>query len=539
MFVYKLKKLLKRSLGEDIKIINTTFNKKNFSKSLNEFVKNNPNLILQYSQFGKRKDKKEFYPAIKKIENGFYLLYKDLPKYDEKKYIPLEEIYTVRTGNPMNTKPFPMAKEYILRIAFSKYLFRYPSIEGHVIARSHFVNYLLREGFQRNSQPGYDGLGIENIIFSCSTTHAFNMILNTILRDEDVILMTGPNYGLFAVEPERLNGKVEILELKDEDNFYVNPMDLEKRIDEINKNLKEKFKGKLDYVPKVVAFLNMNPHNPLGKVMNKNNIEILKGIGDVCLKKGVFVIDDLIYRDLTFDQDNLATPMASFPKYFNNTITLFGLSKSYGLAGIRAGAIVAPIPICNGIREKIFTTMDSLPVFQVQALAGAYNGTNRRYRMAKKYFTPIIKEYKYRYEFLNALINGISYIKDEKTKKKIIKDIKKYEKDKKMQSILFKGIDKVKIRKNTYPESGFFAIIDFTDTKGYKYDGSLIKNETDLIKYLYKKSKFKCIMGQNMSWPYENEIIARFNFAIEKKDLINNIKMLHKALNEEFVCVEK
>ncbi|MEG0994615.1 MAG: aminotransferase class I/II-fold pyridoxal phosphate-dependent enzyme, partial [Bacilli bacterium] len=86
--------------------------------------------------------------------------------------------------------------------------------------------------------------------------------------------------------------------------------------------------NKLNYQPKVVAFLNMNPHNPLGKVMSVKNKDLIEKIGDICLEKGVFVIDDLIYRDLTFDQDNLALPMASYPKYFNNTISLFGLSKS-------------------------------------------------------------------------------------------------------------------------------------------------------------------------------------------------------------------
>ena len=55
--------------------------------------------------------------------------------------------------------------------------------------------------------------------------------------------------------------------------------------------------------------------------MNNKNKEILEGIGDVCLEKGVFVIDDLIYRDLTYDQNDLALPMATYEKYFNNTIS--------------------------------------------------------------------------------------------------------------------------------------------------------------------------------------------------------------------------
>lgn len=52
------------------------------------------------------------------------------------------------------------------------------------------------------------------------------MILSTIMKDEDVVIVTGPNYGLFAVDPERMNGRVEVLDLEEEDNFYVNPIKL-------------------------------------------------------------------------------------------------------------------------------------------------------------------------------------------------------------------------------------------------------------------------------------------------------------------------
>lgn len=534
-----VKKFIKKILGEDVNIIDSIYNEKNFSSSLKDFVNRNPNVLSEYSQFGKRKDNKEFYPEIKKIEKGFYLLYKDLKQYDEKDFVPIKEIYTVRTGNPIKAKPFPMSKQYMLKTLMGKYLFSYPSISGHVVARAHFVNYLIREGFKKEAEVNYDGIGVDNVVFTCSTTHAYEMILSTILRDEDVVLVTGPNYGLFAINPERHNGRVEVLNLRDEDDFYVNPKLLSQRIDEINEMLREKWQGKLDYIPRVVAFLNANPHNPLGKVMNSKHIDILKGIGDVCLEKSVFVIDDLIYRDLTYDQNDLAIPLASFPKYFNNTISLFGLSKSYGLAGIRSGVLVAPIPICNGIKAKIFASMDSIPVLQIQAMVGAYNGSNRRYRMVKKYFPPIISEYKYRFKLLRALLEGINTVNDSKTKKKIIKVINKYGSNGQMKKLLLKGIDGVKIRKNTYPDSGFFAVVDFTALKGRKYNNNLISNETDLVNYLYKSSKFKSIMGQNMSWPYENEMVSRFNFAIEIKDLMRDIQLLYSALSEEYVCVEK
>lgn len=519
-------------LGEDLKISYTTFNIKNTSKALTEYINMNPDSISNYKKIGRRKDNKDFYPAVKKIEDGYNLLYRDLHKYDKNGITEIIEYSSVRSGTPMRTKPFPLCQEYVFRMLLSKYLYRYPAITDKSLGCQNVINYLVREGFQLEKSDGYDGLGIDNIVFTYSTTHAFNLILQTICRPEDIVLMTGPNYGLFAVEPEKINARVEILDLKPEDNWYVNPKDLAKKIDDLNKELYDEFNGKLDYIPKVVAFLNMNPHNPLGKVMNSKNLDILVGIGDVCLEKGVFVIDDLIYRDLTFDQNDLAVPLATMTKYFNNTISLFGVSKSYGLAGVRAGFIVAPIPICNGICDIIFSNMDSISLLQTQIIAGAFNGSNRRYRCAKRYFKPIIRDYKYRLDLLQCLVEGIDSISSTKQKKKIIKDIKKYTDDHNLRQRLLKGIPEIVLRKDTYPEAGFFAILDFTKLKGKKDGNHKIMNDADFVEYLYKKTKIKCIMGLNMSWPNEDEIIARISFSLDIQDLIFNFDLIGKAVEE-------
>ena len=527
-----IKSKFKNILGYNTYIRHSEY-KKDDTFSLNEFIKNHPGSLGKYAKFVQKEKGLEYSPAIKEINDNFDFLMNELDKYNEEGYVPIDEIYTVKTGNPLRYKPFPMCKEYMLRMCLSKNLYRYPSVIGFSQARSHFVDYLIREGFDK------DSVGMENVVFTYSTTHAFDIILDLIMRKEDVVLVTGPNYGIFAVMPERKSGRVEVIDLKEEDNFFVNPKSLSKKIDEINEQLKKKWEGKMDYIPRVVAFLNENPHNPIGNVMNKKNLKLFTEIADVCLEKGVFIIDDLIYRDLTFDLDDLAFPIASIPKYFNNTISLFGLSKSYGLAAMRSGVIVAPIPIANALKDKIFASVDSMSVMQVWTLIGAFNGSNRRYKLARKYFIPLINEYKYRFSLLRALIEGIDVIDDIKTKKRITKEINKYASNEKLKNALFKGIKNVEIRKKTYPKSGFFAIVDFTKTKNHKYNGNIINNEADLVRYLYKTNKFRSIMGGNMSWPYKDEIISRFDFAIDIPDLIHNIEQLYEALSEDFVCVEK
>lgn len=524
----ELKVLAKRIMGINTNITKSTFKEENFCKSLSELVDNNKDLLSNNSHVGKRKDGKNFYYDISKIADGFEFINNELDKCGDKNIPDINEYDGFHSGTPMSTKPFPLCINNVKKLLRKRNLYTYQSTTGSELEKEKIVNYLAREGIKIKSDKNYDGIGVDNVVFTCSTTQAFHLILNVIMKDEDVILMTGPNYGLFALDPERLNGRVEILPLKEEDDWYINPDALNKKIDEINNKLRKEFKGK-SYTPKVKAFLNMNPHNPMGRVMNNKNKDLLYKIGDVCLEKGVFLIDDLIYRDLTFDRDNLALPLISNPKYFNNTISLFGLSKSYGLASFRAAFIVAPIPVCRGISSSIFQDMDSIPTPQIASVTGAYNGTDRRYSEYNKYFSKIIPEYIYRYNLFKALLNGIDTV-DKKYYNRIKKDVYKYEKDNNIRNKLLSGIKCIDLLCSV--DSGFFAVLDFTKLKHKEYNGISIENDMDLLKYLYIKGKMKCIMGYNMSWPEDGRLIARVNFSVPVKALINNMKILYNAVED-------
>ena len=431
-------------------------------------------------------------------------------------------------GSPMETKPFPLCSEALIKTITEEGLSDYPMAAGDEQSREIITDYLKQEGFKSNN-----GVNKDNIIFTVSTTHAFNIICSTIARPYDVILMTGPNYGLFTFVPERAAGAtVEILPLSKEDDWYVNPQKLAKRIDEINEELKTKYAGKLDYTPRVVAFLNENPHNPLGKVMGESKKEIIEGIGDVCLDRGVFVIDDLIYRDLSYDRENIAKPMQSYPKYFDNTIAIMGLSKSYGLASIRSGMVVANESIIRAIRNNIFQTMDSSPVLQGKALAGAFNATPRRKEEYDKFFNPIIDEYKYRLELLKALINGVDSIEDKKTRLQVEKDIRAYIKDLNMMDAM-SGIPGVDFVEGTIPESGFFEMLDFTDLKNkVGENGRVITDEKELLKYMYEQEKIKLILGRSISWPNSDELVGRVTTALDRDVLVEHFGAMNRCLRK-------
>ena len=503
------------------------------SNAIERLLRENPQLGVRrfgLPLVGSRLDFERFNPSVQKIADAinFY-------GYEVRD----DNIATIKdidlgTGNPLKYKPFPLCIKKMKECLDNENLYMYPYTEGNDDIRKVLLDYVEQEGFLNDKPyPFKDvdekGLSVHNITFMPSTSMIFNIIVNIISKPGDVILVTGPNYGLFTIRAERAGAEVDILPLEKEDNFLVNPEKLAKRIDDINESLQNVYHRRKGYVPRVVAFLNANPNNPTGKVMGEKDSELLSQIGNVCLERGVFVIDDLVYRDISYDKDNIAKPIASIPGMFRNTISLFGLSKSYGLAALRAGFVVADEIIIREVINRIFQEIDSSPSITGYALMGAFNTTPERNKLYDEYFTELRSIYKYKYQLLKALVNGIDVIDDIGTKEKITKEVKEILGEN--ASIALKGIKYIDFPKNLEPDSGFFAILDFTALKGMKYNGRIISTERDLLKFFYKTNRIRFLVGQSISWPYEEELIGRVSYAIEDDLLIESMYKIGKSIN--------
>ncbi len=81
-----------------------------------------------------------------------------------------------------------------------------------------------------------------------------------------------------------------------------------------------------------------NPLNPTGKVFTKEELEEL---GAIAIRHNLIILSDEIWSDIVF-APNVFTSIASLNEAIRNkTITITGFSKSYGLAGLRIGAVIA------------------------------------------------------------------------------------------------------------------------------------------------------------------------------------------------------
>lgn len=484
------------------------------NKIISDFVKENPQIKEEkrgFPNLGKRKDGQQYSNALRKIEKAWIFYDYELYKIASK-----NNIVNLANGNPIKFKPFKGSIKN-LKKKLKTNMYEYGAAAGDEYDREQIAKYLINEGFNSN-------LTYKNIIVTDSTTAAFSIIIKTIFKENDVVLMTAPNYGLFTFMPERDNLRVEVVELRAEDNFQINPDILERRIKEINLELKEKYRNS-GYIPRVKAFFNSNPHNPMGTVMSSKDISLLSRIGKICFDNNMFIIDDLVYRDLTYDRLNLAMPIGTINQYFDNSISLFGLSKSYGLAKTRSGFIVANEALIRAFRNQVFYLMDSTSSLQTSLLAGAYNSSKKRYRQYNKYFNKLISKYIFNRDVCIALINGIESLINEKNYIRI-KRLLKRRLNKNDYNDLKNGIDGLEIV--IKPESGFFMLVDFSSLK--KYNG--FESEKDILKNLYKKCSIKFLVGQSFSWPNENQNIIRISYSLDYVDLIKAFNNINKVIME-------
>jgi cystathionine beta-lyase len=85
------------------------------------------------------------------------------------------------------------------------------------------------------------------------------------------------------------------------------------------------------------AFLLCNPHNPVGRVFTKQELD---GMAGICLERDLAIIADEIHCDLLYGAHR-HVPMASLgPEVARRTITLMAPSKTFNLAGLKVSVAV-------------------------------------------------------------------------------------------------------------------------------------------------------------------------------------------------------
>ena len=88
----------------------------------------------------------------------------------------------------------------------------------------------------------------------------------------------------------------------------------------------------------VKAVIFCNPHNPIGKVWTKDEVET---IGGLCAKYGAYMLSDEVHGDMVM-AGNHYNPMGLVDAIQDKLVVYTAISKTFNLAGLHQSAIIIP-----------------------------------------------------------------------------------------------------------------------------------------------------------------------------------------------------
>jgi aspartate/methionine/tyrosine aminotransferase len=119
--------------------------------------------------------------------------------------------------------------------------------------------------------------------------------------------------------------------------------------------------------PRTRAIVTISPNNPTGAVYPES---ALREVNRLCQEHSVYHIHDEAYEYFVYDGGAHFSP-ASIEGAAGHTISLFSLSKAYGFASWRIGAMVIPEPLLDSVRKIQDTILICAPVISQFAAVGA------------------------------------------------------------------------------------------------------------------------------------------------------------------------
>jgi cystathionine beta-lyase len=144
----------------------------------------------------------------------------------------------------------------------------------------------------------------------------FNVACRAVGQDDDDVMTAVPVYPPFLTAPQNSRRQLIKVPLLESDNYWTFDFDrLEKAI-----------------TPKTRLFLLCNPHNPVGRVYRRDELNSLAAI---CEKHGIIICSDEIHCGLILDSDKAHIPTATLDTAIaRRTITLMSPSKTFNLPGL-------------------------------------------------------------------------------------------------------------------------------------------------------------------------------------------------------------
>ncbi len=234
----------------------------------------------------------------------------------------------------------------------------------------------------------YKRIGLDfdrkNLLVTDGGSEAINMLMTAILDEGDEVIMAEPFYTNYKTFVGQAGGKVVAIPTTAEDGYQY--------------AVKEKIENVI--TPRTKAICIINPGNPTGKVLTKDEMKL---IVDIALAHDLFIIADEVYREFVYDGKEMTT-FGSFKEAEQNVIIVDSVSKRFSACGARIGSIASK-------NEELMQNLLKLAQARLCCPTIDQIGAAALYNLDPSYFNDIKKEYEHRRNVSVEALNEIEGIK--------------------------------------------------------------------------------------------------------------------------------
>ncbi|CAN5591875.1 pyridoxal phosphate-dependent aminotransferase [soil metagenome] len=302
----------------------------------------------------------------------------------------------------------------------------------------------------------------EQIVVSTGAKQAIANVLLSLIDPGDEVIIPLPYWVSYIEVVKLAEGKCVAPVTTFENDFKISPEQLEKAI-----------------TPKTKMFVFSSPCNPTGSVYTREELKALAAVFEK--HPGVFILSDEIYEHINFLDSHCS--IGEFENVKDRVIIVNGCSKGYAMTGWRIGYIGAPQWIaaaCDKMQGQF--TSGTSSISQKAAIAALSNDNKPTLEMQEAF--------------------------------------------RRRRDLVLRLMKEIPGLKVNEPKGAFYVFPDCSSYYGKSFEGTIIKNSTDLCMYLLHHAHVSVVMGEAFGAPN----YFRLSYAASDEKLTEAIRRIKEAL---------
>src|SRR5512143_1590491 len=159
----------------------------------------------------------------------------------------------------------------------------------------------------------------DHVVVTNGGMHGLYIIFRALLEPGDEVILPDPMWTEIAENIRLAGGKPVPVRLRLENGYQYDAAEIEAAV-----------------TPRTRAIFINTPQNPIGVVARRDTLEAIAAIAE---RHNLLLVSDEAYEHVIFDGETHVS-LGSLPSAQDRTISVFSLSKTYAMSGLRLGYVI-------------------------------------------------------------------------------------------------------------------------------------------------------------------------------------------------------